>query len=92
MLRYEHKVLQEQHPAQLLFLKSIYFLRESRLTYPSDDITTLRAQIAELYKTQNTHLQTIKSLESGLSSMQQAEGQLKREYHPTLFLSLGTNE
>ena len=65
-------------------------LRESRLTYTSDDITTLRAQIAELYKTQNTHLQTIKSLESGLSSLQQAEGQLKREYHPTLFLL--TNE
>lgn len=41
---------------------------------------TLKAQVAELYKAQNTHLQTIKSLETGLSSVQQAERQLKQEY------------
>jgi hypothetical protein len=48
----------------------------------SDDITTLKTQVAELYKTQNTHLQTIKSLETGLTSVQQAEKVLKEEYDP----------
>jgi len=45
----------------------------------TDDTNTLKSQIAELYKTQNTHLQTIKSLETGLTSLQTAEKQLKQE-------------
>jgi chromosome segregation ATPase len=44
-----------------------------------DEQSSLKAQVAELYKTQNTHLQTIKSLESGLSSIQDAEQRLKQE-------------
>jgi hypothetical protein len=45
----------------------------------------LKSQIAELYKAQNTHLQTIKSLETGLSSLQQAETQLKQEFQSFTF-------
>jgi len=42
-------------------------------------MATLKAQVAELYKTQNTHLQTIKSLETGLTAVQEAEKLLKQE-------------
>jgi hypothetical protein len=47
-----------------------------------DEKTSLKFQIADLYKTQNTNLQTIKSLETGLTALQQAEKQLKQEYTP----------
>jgi len=47
-----------------------------------DEATTLKAQVAELYKTQNTHLQTIKSLETGLTALQETEKLLKQEYFP----------
>lgn len=45
----------------------------------SNEMAALKAQIAELYKTQNTHLQTIKSLEMGLTAVQEAEKLLKQE-------------
>jgi len=45
-----------------------------------DEQGTLKAQVAELYKTQNAHLQTIKSLETRLASVQDAEQRLKQEF------------
>lgn len=48
-------------------------------------MASLKSQVAELYKAQNTHLQTIKSLETGLASLQQAEKQLKQEFQPFSF-------
>jgi len=45
-----------------------------------DEQGTLKAQVAELYKTQNAHLQTIKSLETRLASVQDVEQRLKQEF------------
>jgi len=45
----------------------------------SEEAAHLKSQVTELYKAQNANLQTIKSLEDGLTSLQQAEKQLKQE-------------
>ena len=46
-----------------------------------DEQGTLKAQVAELYKAQNVHLQTIKSLEARFASVEEAEQRLKQEFH-----------
>jgi len=50
----------------------------------SEEAAHLKSQVTELYKAQNANLQTIKSLEDGLTSLQQAEKQLKQEYRPNI--------
>jgi hypothetical protein len=47
----------------------------------SDELGSLKAQVAGFYKTQNTNLQTIKSLETNLTSLQQEEKQLRKEFN-----------
>jgi hypothetical protein len=55
-----------------------------QLTRYSDETTTLKSQVAELYKIQNAHLQQINTLEAGLTSLQQAETLLKQECGTTV--------
>ena len=75
------------HPRHLKRI-SLYSLRDRHLILcsASDEMVSLKAQIAELYKTQNTHLQTIKSLETGLTAVQEAEKLLKQESSSDPFL------
>jgi chromosome segregation ATPase len=44
------------------------------------EAANLKAQVAELYKTQNSHLQKITALEAEVSKLQQSEKQLQHEY------------
>src|SRR5271170_4652318 len=84
---YRQKVLQDYHRRQPQETRSTTSTsRISRRLSPkltdlsSDETISLKSQVAELYKAQNANLQTIKSLEAGLTSLQQAEKQMKQEY------------
>ena len=86
---YRQKVLQDYHRRQPQETRSTTSTsRILQRLYPkltdlsSEETASLKSQVAELYKAQNANLQTIKSLEAGLTSLQQAEKQLKQEYLP----------
>jgi hypothetical protein len=86
---YRQKGLQDYHHRQHQEARSTTTTSQIlQILYPkitdlsSEETASLKSQVAELYKAQNANLQTIKSLEAGLTSLQQAEKQLKQEYCP----------